>query len=152
MNRAIARRHIALPAFVNRYIHSDAMQSLYRFSLLLFVNSQSYYNGSYCFGSVNAIKADSYIVFISKHRFNGDNIVNRSREEILADMLSVAIEPVNKTAIMYRAKLSYEQLKDYLSYMVDRQMIETTKEGTWATTEKGKTYLASYQLIVQIIA
>ena len=78
--------------------------------------------------------------------------MNRSREEILADMLSVAIEPVNKTAIMYKAKLSYEQLKDYLSYMVDRQMIETTKEGTWATTEKGKTYLASYQLIVQIIA
>jgi predicted transcriptional regulator len=116
------------------------------------VNSSSYYNGSYCFGSVRAVKADSYIVFISKHRCNGDNIVNRSREEILADMLSVAIEPVNKTAIMYKAKLSYEQLKDYLSYMVDRQMIETTKEGTWATTEKGKTYLASYQLIVRIIA
>ena len=67
-------------------------------------------------------------------------------------MLSVAIEPVNKTTIMYRAKLSYEQLKDYLTYMVDRQMIETTEDGTWATTEKGKTYLASYQLIVQIIA
>jgi predicted transcriptional regulator len=46
-------------------------------------------------------------------------------------MLSAAaIELVNKTAIMYRAKLGHEKLKDYLSYMVDRQMIETTKEGT----------------------
>ena len=68
-------------------------------------------------------------------------------------MLSAAvIEPVNKTTIMYRAKLGHEKLKDYLNYMVDRQMIETTKEGTRATMEKGKTYLASYPLIVRTIA
>ena len=44
-------------------------------------------------------------------------------------MPSVAVsEPANKIAIMYEARLSHEQLKDYLSYMVDRQMRETTKE------------------------
>jgi predicted transcriptional regulator len=78
------------------------------------------------------------------------DVMNRSREEILGDMLSVAVEPVNKTAIMYKAKLSYDQLRDYLSYLVDRQMIENTA-GMWVTTEKGRAYLASYRVIAGII-
>ena len=41
---------------------------------------------------------------------------NRGRTEMLAAMLEVAKGKVTKTKIMYFAFLSYNQLKEYLSY------------------------------------
>ena len=61
---------------------------------------------------------------------------NRGRTEMLAAMLEVA--KVTKTKIMYIAFLSYNQLKEYLSVLIENNLLEYL-EGTktFKTTEKG---------------
>jgi predicted transcriptional regulator len=52
----------------------------------------------------------------------------RGRYMIIAQMLSTindsGAEGVTKTSIMYKAFLSYAQLKEYLSFMVEKGLIE----------------------------
>jgi predicted transcriptional regulator len=54
--------------------------------------------------------------------------VYRGRYMIIAQMLSTindsGTEGVTKTSIMYKAFLSYAQLKEYLSFMVEKGLIE----------------------------
>lgn len=69
----------------------------------------------------------------------------------MADMLSAAKEPVNKTALMYSARMSFAQLNPYLNYLVDKQLIES-EDGKWVITNKGRVFLSMYQLVAQIIA
>jgi predicted transcriptional regulator len=61
----------------------------------------------------------------------------RSRTEIVATMLEAANGRATKTKIMYKAYLSYAQLKDYLSVLIENNLIEYL-EGTqtYKTTEK----------------
>ena len=61
---------------------------------------------------------------------------------MLAAMLEVAKGKVTKTKIMYSAFLSYVQLKEYLSVLIETNLIEYN-EGTqtYKTTEKGLNYL-----------
>ena len=49
---------------------------------------------------------------------------NRGRTEMLAAMLEVAKGKVTKTKIMYIAFLSYNQLKEYLSILIENNLIE----------------------------
>ena len=49
---------------------------------------------------------------------------NRGRTEMLAAMLEVAKGKVTKTKIMYIAFLSYGQLKEYLSILIENNLIE----------------------------
>jgi predicted transcriptional regulator len=81
-----------------------------------------------------------------------DWLVNRSREEIAANMLSVASEPVKKTMIMYQARLSYDQLKLYLGLLQKNGLIDTTNDGLWTTTGRGKSFLEHYGTVAGIIA
>ena len=55
--------------------------------------------------------------------------MNRSREEIAANMLAFASEPVKKTTIMYQACLSYDQLKLYLGLLRKKGLIDITEDG-----------------------
>jgi predicted transcriptional regulator len=52
----------------------------------------------------------------------------RGRYLIIAQMLSTindsASEGANKTSIMYKSYLSYAQLKEYLSFMVEKGLVE----------------------------
>lgn len=76
---------------------------------------------------------------------------NRSREQITAEMLELVTEPSKQTAIMFRANLSYTQLKSYLAFLSDKQLA-TQKEGMWVATEKGRKYLAAYSAVRRILA
>ncbi len=62
----------------------------------------------------------------------------RSRTEIVSNILETANGGVTKTKIMYKAFLSYTQLKEYLSVLIENNLIEYL-EGTktFKTTEKG---------------
>ncbi|MER5175714.1 MAG: winged helix-turn-helix domain-containing protein [Candidatus Nitrosocosmicus sp.] len=66
----------------------------------------------------------------------------RSRTEIVAMILEAANGGSTKTKIMYKAFLSYNQLKEYLSILIENNLIEYL-EGTpvYKTTEKGLTFL-----------
>jgi len=64
---------------------------------------------------------------------------NRSRTEIFGRVLEVANGTgVSKTQIMYRAFLSFNQLKEILTTMTERGLLEfDTTTQTFKTTEKG---------------
>ena len=67
---------------------------------------------------------------------------NRGRTEIVSMILEAATGRVTKTKIMYKAFLSYAQLKEYLSVLSENNLIEY-HEGTqtYKTTEKGLNFL-----------
>ena len=62
----------------------------------------------------------------------------RNRTEIVAMILESANEGATKTKIMYNVFLSYNQLKEYLSVLIDNNLLEYL-DGTrkFKTTEKG---------------
>lgn len=78
---------------------------------------------------------------------------NRSRQEIMRDILAT-IEHVamSKTKVMYRASLSYTQLKYYEDYLQSNSLIEITEDDDlWMLTEKGRRYLRACKLADQIL-
>ena len=63
---------------------------------------------------------------------------NRSRTEIVAMILNAANGGETKTKIMYFAFLSYNQLNEYLSILIENNLIEYLDgTKTFKTTEKG---------------
>ena len=62
----------------------------------------------------------------------------RSRTEIVAMILDAANGGITKTKIMYHAYLSYNQLKEYLTLLIENELIEyISGNKIFKTTEKG---------------
>ncbi len=67
---------------------------------------------------------------------------NRSRTEIIPNILDAANGAASKTKIMYTAFLSYGQLKEYLSVLMENNLIEYLDGANkFKTIEKGLTFL-----------
>ena len=77
--------------------------------------------------------------------------LNRSREKITADILSAAQEPILKTLIMYKANLSFDQLKAYMQALEEKQFIQRSEPNLWVITDEGRAFLRQYQLVAEII-
>jgi len=77
---------------------------------------------------------------------------NRSRTEITGTILESANGGATKTKIMYKSFLSYAQLKEYLSVLIENNLIECL-EGTqtYKTTEKGLNFLKMYNEIGELL-
>ena len=77
---------------------------------------------------------------------------NRGRTEMLAAMLEVAKGKVTKTKIMYFAFLSYNQLKEYLSILIENNLIEYL-DGThkFKTTDKGLIFLKMHNEMAELL-
>lgn len=76
----------------------------------------------------------------------------RSRMDIVAEMLNIAQGGAIKTRIMYRAFLSFPQLKEYLAVLMERGLLEyEEKNNEYVTTESGKRFLKVYREIGQLI-
>jgi predicted transcriptional regulator len=72
----------------------------------------------------------------------------RSRTEILSNILEAANGGATKTKIMYRAFLSYAQLKEYLALATENGLLDYNKgDATFKTTSKGIKFLGIYQQI-----
>lgn len=66
----------------------------------------------------------------------------RSRTEIASRILESATGGATKTKIMYKAFLSYAQLKEYLAVLEENGLLEYDKsEQTFKTTQKGSRFL-----------
>ncbi len=72
----------------------------------------------------------------------------RDRHDIVAEILKTARGGKIKTHIMYKAKLSYSQINEYLTMLVEKGFLENRrvkrKRQTitmYRTTEKGMEYL-----------
>ncbi len=84
----------------------------------------------------------------------GGSRKRRDRLFIMAEMLEIAREGSLKTQIMYRANLSFAQLNEYLSLLLDLHLLETvktTEKTLYKTTDKGLRYLQSYREIRELL-
>ena len=78
----------------------------------------------------------------------------RSSFLIIAEVLEMAKEGVVKTQIMYDTNMSFPQLKNYLSLLLERNLLEasqTSIKTTYKTTEKGTQYLQQYRTIAELL-
>ena len=77
---------------------------------------------------------------------------NRSRTEIVSNILDTSNGGATKTKIMYKAFLSYGQLREYLSVLIENNLLEYI-EGTqtYKTTEKGLYFLRKYDEIQELL-
>jgi len=65
----------------------------------------------------------------------------------MAEVLVVTSNGALKTQIMYKANLSFAQLNEYLSLLLEIGLLKTVKRGEkkfYKTTRKGTKYLESY--------
>ena len=63
---------------------------------------------------------------------------NRNRTELVGNILDAANGGTTKTKIMYKAFLSYSQLKEYLAILIENKLIEYYDDTQiFKTTEKG---------------
>ncbi len=77
----------------------------------------------------------------------------RSRTDITAQILEAANGGVTKTKIMYKAFLSYAQLKEYLAVLIENGLLEYIEgEQIYRTTEKGNRFLKIYNQIGAYVA
>ncbi|MGE5662679.1 MAG: winged helix-turn-helix domain-containing protein, partial [Ignavibacteriales bacterium] len=58
----------------------------------------------------------------------------RNRIDIIAQLLDAASSPTTKTKMMYKAMLSYEQLKEYLVMLSENDLIAYDKPTQRFTT------------------
>ena len=76
----------------------------------------------------------------------------RSRTEIVGHILDAANGRATKTKIMYKAFLSYAQLKEYLSVLTENNLIEYLDGNqTFKTTEKGLNFLKMHNEIGELL-
>ena len=83
---------------------------------------------------------------------------NRSRADLVASILQVICRGGStKTKIMYRAYLSYNQLNEYLLFMLEAGLVQhqNGKQGLLSSyfviTEKGRRFLDIYDKINEMV-
>ncbi|TBR11039.1 MAG: DUF4364 family protein [Candidatus Nitrosotenuis sp.] len=76
----------------------------------------------------------------------------RSRTEIVEMILEAARIGATKTKIMYKAYLSYTQVKEYLSFLLENDLVKY-EEGSqvYRITEKGLHFLQVYGEISDLV-
>jgi predicted transcriptional regulator len=76
----------------------------------------------------------------------------RSRTEIVAMILEAANGGATKTRIMYKAFLSYAQLREYLSVLIENNLLQYMEGSqTYKTTEKGLSFLKMNNEIAELL-
>jgi predicted transcriptional regulator len=76
----------------------------------------------------------------------------RSRIEIIAMVLDSANGGATWTKLMYKAFVSYHQLKGYLEILIENELIEyIAGTKTFRTTEKGLIFLRMHDEIGELL-
>jgi len=78
----------------------------------------------------------------------------RDRLYIIAEILEVAGDGTLKTQIMYKANLSFAQLNEYLSFLLETDLLKvfSNEEKTiYKTTRKGIRFLQNYRQIRDLL-
>jgi len=77
---------------------------------------------------------------------------NRSKTEIVSNILDAANGGATKTKIMYKAFLSYNQLKECLTILIENNLLEYIDgTQTFKTTEKGLNFLKMHNEIGELL-
>ena len=76
----------------------------------------------------------------------------RNRIDIIAQLLDAASSPTTKTKMMYKAMLSYVQLKEYLQMLTENDLIEYDKpDQSFTTTDKEFQFMERYEDLSKLI-
>jgi len=76
----------------------------------------------------------------------------RSRTEIVSMILEAGNGGATKTRIMYKAFLSFAQLREYLSLLVENNLLEYLEGAKiYKTTEKGLNFLKMHNEISELL-
>jgi predicted transcriptional regulator len=79
------------------------------------------------------------------------NMKHRSRAEIMSQILEAANGGATRTKIMYKAFLSFIQLREFLMVLTKSDLLSYDGETqTFKTTEKGLRFLDAYKQFVSI--
>ena len=77
----------------------------------------------------------------------------RSRTEIVAMILQSARTGTTKTKIMYKAFMSYTQVKEYLKFLQENNLIKfEASTQIYKATEKGIHFIHAYDEISDLIS
>lgn len=77
----------------------------------------------------------------------------RTRTEITFSILQAASSESTKTHLMYRSYLSYVQLREYLKYLLENDLLHhDNKRDLYIITEKGKNFIKTYGKITELIS
>jgi predicted transcriptional regulator len=72
----------------------------------------------------------------------------RSRNDIISELLTLALEGTTKTKLMYGAFLSYRQIQEYLPLLLENGfMVFDGTDQKYHTEQKGKDFLDTYKRI-----
>ena len=77
-----------------------------------------------------------------------ESFVKRGRLEIIYEILSVSLKPVQKTRILYRCNLSYDQIQKYLKFLISRRLLssfEKNRKEFFQITSTKKEFLEGYE-------
>ncbi|HZD83925.1 MAG TPA: winged helix-turn-helix domain-containing protein [Nitrososphaeraceae archaeon] len=78
---------------------------------------------------------------------------NRSRTEIVGMILEAANGGASDTKIMYKAFLSFNQVKEYLTLLMENDLLEyEIGKQSYRTTKKGTRLLRIYHQIDELVA
>lgn len=77
----------------------------------------------------------------------------RSEMEIVRDILNLTSkkEGAKKTQILYQTNLSYTQLKDYLSFLLERNFMDIEKNNSsvfYKTSDRGNELLSNINKVI----
>ena len=78
----------------------------------------------------------------------------RDRLSIIATVLDVTKEGALKTQVMYRANLSYAQLNQYLSFLLEADLIDKIERNgqvSYIINKRGLRYLDNFQKIRDLV-
>jgi predicted transcriptional regulator len=96
-------------------------------------------------------KKSVVILKIKKNQFD-HSLKYRSRTEIVAMILEAANGGATKTKIMYRAFLSYAQLREYLTVLIENGLLEYMEGAQmYKTTAKGLNFLKMHNEIGELL-
>jgi len=83
-----------------------------------------------------------------------DSDRRRDRHDIVAEILKTALKGQIKTHIMYRAKLSYSQINEYLPLLVEKGFLENInvtrgrqRTIVYRTTSKGLQFIENLESV-----
>ena len=84
-------------------------------------------------------------------------IGNRTRLEILANILKIASNGLTQAHIMYKANLSHRQLERYLAFLEERGLLTERHDGRigsrmFHVTDRGVDFLREYAHISKFIS
>ncbi len=95
------------------------------------------------------------IIALRSHINRIKRMGNRSRIEIASDVLEAANGGASKIEIMYRALLSYMQMKEYVNFLSEKSLLaydyQQGEVQTFKTTEKGLRFLEIYDRLDEMI-